>query len=106
MLRDLTVPRRVLITPGMVELGALQAAENSRVGQIAGGICDRVIVVGPANRAALISGLTAGGLNGERIIIAAGREDGFKKLAELLQPGDCVLVENDLPDVYETRELF
>ena len=45
--------RRVLVTPGMVELGTAQRAENASLGEAAAAVVTDVVVVGRTNRAAL-----------------------------------------------------
>ncbi len=101
VLKELPCKRRILITPGMIELGQLQAEANRTAALEAAGICDLAIVVGPTNREALIGGLKAGGLNDDKIIVQPDRAQAFRLLQELKQPGDLILIENDLPDIYE-----
>jgi UDP-N-acetylmuramoyl-tripeptide--D-alanyl-D-alanine ligase len=106
ILRQLPVHRKILMTPGMVELGPAQISENTRIAVEAAGICDEAIVVGPTNRAAIIDGLKAGGMAESAIRIVESREEGFTALQSIVRDGDAVLIENDLPDLYEQRESF
>ncbi len=53
--------RRVVVTPGMVELGNQQPHENERFGSGASLVADDIVVVGHTNRRALLQG-AAGGL--------------------------------------------
>lgn len=106
IVRELPGGRRILMTPGMVELGPRQAGENYSVGLYAAVICDIVIVVGPTNRDALISGLGAGGLKGESVHAVENRAAAFASLRALSRPGDVILIENDLPDLYESPPVF
>ncbi|MFN8392272.1 MAG: UDP-N-acetylmuramoyl-tripeptide--D-alanyl-D-alanine ligase [Bdellovibrionota bacterium] len=106
VLRDLPGNRRILMTPGMVELGPLQAAENERLAKLAAEVCDVVIVVGETNREALSAGLRAGGLSSEKIVVVADRAQAFQKLEALRSQGDIVLIENDLPDLFEMNLRF
>ena len=52
--------RRVLVTPGMVELGPLQVEENERLGRLAAAVATDVVIVGRTNRRALLDGVGAG----------------------------------------------
>jgi UDP-N-acetylmuramoyl-tripeptide--D-alanyl-D-alanine ligase len=89
--------RRVLVTPGMVELGARQHEENSALAALAVGRVTDLIIVGRTNRAALREG-TAGG--GASVIVVDSREEAVNWVRANLGDGDVVLYENDLPDHY------
>jgi UDP-N-acetylmuramoyl-tripeptide--D-alanyl-D-alanine ligase len=106
ILRQLPGTRKILMTPGMVELGEEQAPENARVATEAARICDEVIVVGKTNRAAFVEGLKAGGISDGAVRIVDSREEAFQTLQSILKDGDAVLIENDLPDLYEQKEAF
>jgi UDP-N-acetylmuramoyl-tripeptide--D-alanyl-D-alanine ligase len=93
--------RRILVTPGMVELGDQQADRNREVAAKAARVCDRVYLVGDTNRAALEAGLREGGIAAEAVRWFARRDDAFAALAAEQAAGDVVLIENDLPDLYE-----
>jgi UDP-N-acetylmuramoyl-tripeptide--D-alanyl-D-alanine ligase len=100
--------RKILMTPGMVELGEIQAAENRQAALKAAEICDLVILVGDTNRAALRSGLNDGGLPAAQILEFDNRDLALAHLmdAKFRQPGDLILIENDLPDLYEAEAKF
>lgn len=91
--------RRVVVTPGIVELGPLQHEENARFGRAAARVADEVIVVARLNRDALVEGARADG--GAEVTIVDSLEQATRRLAEVLRAGDAVLFENDLPDQYE-----
>lgn len=99
--------RRVLVTPGMVELGEKQFEENKKAAQLAATVCDMVAIVGNTNRQALIDGLHQGGLPDEKIKKFDKMSEAFNFLGhDYCQDGDTVLIENDLPDLYETVPVF
>ena len=91
---------RLLVTPGLVELGIAEEAENRRYGEHAARVCDQVIVVRARPAAALCAGLRAGGLAPERLHVAADLQEASALIARLARPGDTVLFANDLPDTY------
>lgn len=93
--------RRILMTPGIIELGQEQHTQNSQMGHLAAGCCDKAIVVGSTNKEALIEGLLQGGLKQEQISCAADRSEAFAFLRNFVREGDAVLIENDLGDLYE-----
>lgn len=90
--------KRVVVTPGIVELGPLQGEANAEFGRRAAAVADVVIFVARLNRDALTSGASEGG--GE-VVVVDSLEEATARLQGLLQPGDVVLFENDLPDQYE-----
>ena len=90
--------RKVMVTPGMVELGRLQGPENRSMAEHAAGIVSDLVVVGRTNRRALIAGARAGGLGS--VIVKPTREDAVAWVRDQLGPDDAVLYENDLPDHY------
>jgi UDP-N-acetylmuramoyl-tripeptide--D-alanyl-D-alanine ligase len=89
--------RRVLVTPGMVELGKSQPAENAAFAEAAARVATDIVVVGRTNRAALVTG--CGRLSpGPPVKLVQRREEAVDWARERLGPGDAVLFENDLPD--------
>jgi len=90
--------RRVLVTPGMIELGTRQSAENRAFAEQASRIATDVVVVGRTNRRDLLSGLA--GAQTTNTVVVANREQAVAWHRTHLQPGDVVLFENDLPDHY------
>ncbi|MGH2754576.1 MAG: UDP-N-acetylmuramoyl-tripeptide--D-alanyl-D-alanine ligase [Actinomycetota bacterium] len=92
--------RKVVVTPGMVELGDLQATANEEFGRRAALTADTLIVVAPLNRDAIVSGAKSVRSDVELIIVDSLKE-ATARLRDVLGAGDVVLFENDLPDQYE-----
>jgi UDP-N-acetylmuramoyl-tripeptide--D-alanyl-D-alanine ligase len=95
--------RRVLVTPGMVELGSEQEAANLEFGRHAARVCDLVLLVGPDQTQPIRRGLLEGGFESDQIIVVDDLGQATKQLTRLVNAGDVVLFENDLPDTYITR---
>ena len=93
--------RRILVTPGMVELGAEQDAQNEQLGAKAAGVCDYVILVGKSQTAAIQRGLDGAGFAADHVVAAKNLTDGLEALKGIVRTGDVVLFENDLPDLYD-----
>lgn len=93
--------RKVVVTPGMVELGELQVAANRELGRLAGKVADSLIVVAELNRSAIVAGAEEVGA-GDKVIVVDSLADATERLRSLLGSGDVVLFENDLPDQYES----
>lgn len=90
--------RKVVVTPGMVELGDLQIPANRDLGAHAGRVADILIVVARTNREAIVAGATGGKAE---IVTVDSLDQAQAELRACLMPGDVVLFENDLPDHYE-----
>ncbi|MBR5524746.1 MAG: UDP-N-acetylmuramoyl-tripeptide--D-alanyl-D-alanine ligase [Clostridia bacterium] len=91
--------QRVLVTPGMVELGERQEALNRELGAYAATRCDWAVLVGLRQAPPLKEGLLAGGFPEERIFVAATLKEGLTFVNSLPREGErIVLLENDLPD--------
>lgn len=101
VLHELPYKRKIVMTPGMIELGEIQSAENESLGRKASSVCDIAFVVGGTNQEALVKGLKAGGMSDESIHVCVSRDEAFQMLKKIQSDGDLVLLENDLPDLYE-----
>ncbi len=92
--------RKVVITPGLVELGSEQFNSNFEFGKNMSKVCDYVIICGIVNYEALSGGLEFGGMESNKILRAASLSQAVSILPSITNPGDVVLFENDLPDNY------
>lgn len=93
--------KRIVITPGFVEMGSRQAEANKKLGRIIATSCDYAIVVNATNRDAIRSGIIEGGLAEEKYFLADSLNHAHEQLARIIRPGDVVLYENDLPDNFK-----
>lgn len=92
--------RKIVVTPGLVELGKDENVANYEMGKQLAVSADIVMVIGRHNAEMLIQGLYDGGKTNDDILFAKNLEKGNEKLNEILKEGDVVLFENDLPDTY------
>jgi UDP-N-acetylmuramoyl-tripeptide--D-alanyl-D-alanine ligase len=86
--------RRVVVTPGLVELGREQYPENLRLAQLVEAVPAELVVIGRTNIVALSAGLTTAPRRFDT------RDDAVKWIRTSLAPGDGILFLNDLPDHY------
>lgn len=93
--------QRIIITPGMIELGEHQHQANEQFGRYIAANADVAIIVGNYNRDAILAGLAKGPIAKDKVYAV----DSFAQAQTLLQriskPGDIVLYENDLPDTFK-----
>jgi UDP-N-acetylmuramoyl-tripeptide--D-alanyl-D-alanine ligase len=94
--------RRLLITPGMVELGPLQESENRKLGEVAAQHATDVILVGVQQTHPIQGGLLKSGFPAEKVHTVETLAEAVKWYQEHLRPGDTVLFLNDLPDTYSS----
>ena len=92
--------RKIVLTPGLVELGKMEGVMNLEFGRLLAKHADIVIVIGNHNSETIINGLIEGGMARENIKFAKTLNKGNEILSEMLKEGDVVMFENDLPDNY------
>jgi UDP-N-acetylmuramoyl-tripeptide--D-alanyl-D-alanine ligase len=93
---------KILITPGMVELGPQHDARHYDFGAAAATVCDFVVLVGEERTRPIRNGLMESGFSPERIYVVPGIKEAMDKAHALRGGADrkIVLLENDLPDNY------
>ncbi len=92
--------RRILVTPGMAELGSEHTAEHARIGRLAADYVDVLVAIAPHRVAPLVAGFTAAA-PGRDIVSCPTFADASIWLDRHLGGQDVVLIENDLPDILE-----
>lgn len=93
--------RRIIITPGMVELGEKEAEYNREFGRQMAGCVDIAIIVGKGRATPILDGLKEAGFPDENAYRVDSLEESTRLLHTLVKPTDTVLYENDLPDHYQ-----
>lgn len=99
VLAGMTKGRRIIITPGMIELGEDQYRLNREFGARIPGCADLAIIVGKYNRDAILEGI--GNAEGLEVRTVDSFEEAQNLLVATAHPGDTVLYENDLPDTFK-----
>jgi len=92
--------RKILITPGMVELGVAHNDAHEKIGQSAGQICDVCLVVQPDRIPTFIKGFKSTG-SGKTLKEFESFKEAQAWYVKNKQDNDILLIENDLPDMYE-----
>jgi UDP-N-acetylmuramoyl-tripeptide--D-alanyl-D-alanine ligase len=100
VLGGFTTGQRILVTPGMVELGPLEVQLNEELGAKAADVCDYVVLVGVERTKPLVRGLQRKNFPPEKIRVVRDLKGATIVLPTLVTVGDTVLFENDLPDLY------
>ena len=93
--------KRIIITPGMIELGEIEEEENRNFGEVIGKAdLDKIILVGKERSKPILEGVLKTEGQEERVSVVDTLFEANDLLKEYASPGDVVLYENDLPDVY------
>lgn len=101
VLSGMNTGNRIIVTPGMIELGSRQYELNKELGAYMAGKVDMAVVVGQYNRDAIVEGLKDAGMPEEKVRIVETFAESQQFLATFMKPGDTVLYENDLPDSFK-----
>ncbi len=92
---------KILVTPGMVELGEKEEELNRIFGQQAAAVCDFVVLVGEKQTRPILQGLKDKNYPDNKIFVTDVFLDGMQKVYGISSDKKkIVLLENDLPDNY------
>ena len=92
--------RKIIVTPGMVELGAMEKETNKEFGTYIGKVCDYVILIGEKRTIPIYEGLMEVNYTEENIFIVNNLDEASACIQKIARPKDIILFENDLPDNY------
>ncbi|NLB91547.1 MAG: UDP-N-acetylmuramoyl-tripeptide--D-alanyl-D-alanine ligase, partial [Clostridiales bacterium] len=95
--------RKIIITPGMVEMGSQEEKYNKAFGEHMAQVVDIAILIGEKRSKPMVEGLLTGGFPKEKIFIVNSLDESTAQLNRIIQRGDIILYENDLPDHYNER---
>ncbi|MBE5804601.1 MAG: UDP-N-acetylmuramoyl-tripeptide--D-alanyl-D-alanine ligase [Clostridiales bacterium] len=95
--------RRIIITPGMVELGEGEDEFNREFGRKMADCVDVAILVGVKHTQPIADGLKEAGFAAENIRPVKSLDEAAALLRQIGRPGDVALFENDLPDNYSEQ---
>jgi UDP-N-acetylmuramoyl-tripeptide--D-alanyl-D-alanine ligase len=93
---------KILVTPGMVELGEKQDELNREFGRNAASVCDYVVLVGQKQAVPIKAGLLDEKYDENKIFVADNINEALTHVYALSSGGKkkVILLENDLPDNY------
>ena len=99
---SMTTGMKILVTPGMIELGEMEYELNRQFGVDAAAVCDFVALVGEKQTKPIYDGLSSAGFPEDKIYVAQSLQDAMHKVYSLTSDGrrKIILLENDLPDNY------
>ncbi len=92
--------KRLLITPGMIELGDLQEEENRKLGVLACEYATDIILIGREQTEPVFEGIRSTGYDMARVQVYETLAESVAWYRQNLRANDTVLFLNDLPDTY------
>ena len=92
--------KRLLITPGMVELGDLHDIENRKLGELASQYASDIILVGKEQTKPIFEGIQSSTFDMDKVQVKETLTEAVNWYQANLTSGDTVLFLNDLPDTY------
>ena len=92
--------KKIIVTPGMIELGEKQYEYNYEFGREIAKVCDEVILVGEEQTKPILDGLKKEKYSEKNIYVLNDVKESFPLMKKLSDNKTYVLLENDLPDIF------
>ena len=96
--------KHIVVTPGMIELGAEEYQKNKEFGAQISESADEVILVGAEKTKPILEGLKEKGYPEKKIHIINDVLKAFPLIQKIKDKETYVLLENDLPDIFNEKE--
>ena len=93
--------KKIIVTPGMIELADQEYELNKKFGEYIADVCDEVILVGKEQTKAIQDGLRQ--KKYKNIHILNDVKEAFVLMQKLKDKETYVLLENDLPDIFNEK---
>lgn len=93
--------RKIIVTPGFIDLGKKEYEENKKFGEYMLGKVDYVFLVGGRRTKSIYEGLKNSNFNSKNVFIFKNFFEAKNFLKKFLKPFDAILFENDLPEIFE-----
>lgn len=94
---------KIVVTPGMIELGDKQYEANYKFGEYISEVADYVILVGEQQTKPIYDGLIKSKYDKKKIFVLNDVVEAFPLINRLAGKETYVLLENDLPDLFNER---
>lgn len=101
VLKEIPAKRRIIVTPGFVELGNQQARYNKDLGERMAAVAYMVAITGTTNRDAIEKGLLEKKFPKKNIVFAENENDAVTKLQSFLTADTVLLFEGGTPEIYQ-----
>ena len=95
--------KKIIVTPGMIELGSEQYNLNFEFGREIAKVCDEVILIGKAQTKPIYDGLLKEKYDIKHVHILNDVKKAFPLINSLSEGETYALLENDLPDIFNEK---
>ena len=92
--------KKVIITPGLIELGEKEYESNYNLGLEAAKICDIIILVGKNRSKPIAEAVRSTSFNKENLFVVSSFMEAMEIYSKIADSNTVLLIENDLPDNY------
>ena len=92
--------KKIIVTPGMIELADKQYEYNMEFGKSIAKVCDEVILIGEEQTKPILEGLKKEHFDESKIHVLNDVKKAFPLMRKLSDKNTFVLLENDLPDIF------
>ena len=91
---------KIIVTPGLIELGDKEEEYNKEFGEYMTDICDYIFIVNSTVSKYILEGINIKKYNKDRLFIVNSPGEAIKKISNMNLNSVTILLENDLPDNY------
>lgn len=95
--------KKIIVTPGMIELKDKQNYYNKEFGKQISKVCDEVVLVGKNQTKYIYEGLIEEKYNTKKIHIINDVKEAFSIINNIKEENTYALLENDLPDIFNEK---
>ena len=95
--------KKIIVTPGMIELGDMEYELNKEFGKQIARVCDEVVLVGEKQTKPILEGIKEENFNMDKVHIINNVRDSYILLNKLKDGPTYALFENDLLDTFNER---
>lgn len=92
--------KKIIVTPGLVELGDKEYECNKRLGLEAAKHCDTIILVGKKRSIPLVDGIKETNFDEQNLYVVSSFAEAVTVFSKMCDANTVILFENDLPDNY------
>ena len=92
--------KKIVITPGMIDLGKIQDKTNEEFGEYMADKVDYVLLVAEKQTKPIYNGLVKSGFDSNKIKVFENTKDAINYAYANFTSDDTILIENDLPDAF------
>lgn len=95
--------KKIIVTPGMIEMGLEQDEINREFGRQIADVCNEVILVGETQTKPIYEGLMEKKYDKDHIHILNDVKEAFPLIHQFHEKETYALLENDLPDIFNEK---